>query len=162
MIGRPEGSPRRAVRATGWLALLLIAGCATSRIAQQPRLELDVEPDPVVVRRVWGDIWEIALAVRLRETGGVDVEIEQVSIRVLMGNSPVYVEELDASELAEMDFETRLAGGDEVKHDFRATRFVPNPRLLSNVTATIRVRATTANGRRIEAVREIRFVVPTG
>jgi hypothetical protein len=137
----------------------VIAGCATTRVAQ-PHLALEVEPDPVVLRRVWGDIWEIALRVRLRETGGVGVEIEKVSIRVLMGSSPVYVEELDASALAGMDFATRLDGGGEVQHDFRATRFVPNPRLLENMTATIRVHATTESGRRVEASQEIGFVVP--
>ena len=160
MIETPNIRFRRAIL-FGWLVVFVVGGCATATKPGVAVLELRVDPNPIEAERRWGEIWEFPFTVILRETNGVDVTIDRVSIEVLLSGTIVHREEIDGTELESLGFDRRLAGGGEVRYSFRPERFIPHESLIRNVEADLEVRGTDSGGRRVVTRYSVSLSVKT-
>lgn len=147
----------------GVTLLSFACGGASSSSSTQPAttpgraaLSIRVEPNPIVARQVRGETYEFPFTVSIRESNGVAVNIDRVSVNVrALGTITVYEEAYGATDIARLGYPTALAGGAELRYAFKPQKEVPDDRLFGGVTADLRVEGTDANGNRVTANTDV-------
>ncbi|HVR44021.1 MAG TPA: hypothetical protein VMS56_11335 [Thermoanaerobaculia bacterium] len=142
-------------------AALLAAGCSgalpeSPAISVRGRVALEIHPEPIVARRLGADDWQFPFEVVLRETGGVDVEIEAIRVEVRVGGFPLTRQIFDSEEVRRRGYPTIIEGGGVLQLAFAPVRRVADLRLLAFARAEITIEAVDRYGRRSEASRALR------
>jgi hypothetical protein len=146
------------------LLALLVAACAppapqTAPVTAPPgqaALQLVVEPNPIMARRVSGNTYDFPFVIELREVNGVAVTIESVSMDVIaLGNVRVHREHYDREQIRQRGYPDAIPAGGVIRYEMSPRRDVPDDRLFSSVHAEIRVEAIDANGTRIAARQNV-------
>jgi hypothetical protein len=148
----------------GALLLFLVAACAppapqTAPVTAPPgqaALQLVVDPNPIMARRVSGNTYDFPFVIELREVNGVGVTIESVSMDVIaLGNVRVHREHYDRERIRQRGFPDAIPAGGVIRYEMNLRRDVPDDRLFSSVHADVRVEAIDANGNRIAARQNV-------
>jgi hypothetical protein len=133
------------------LLLLLAAGCASTvpPEARPPgRLAIEVDPNPIPARPLGDDVYELAFEITIREVGGNDVTIDEVSAEaVAFGGLRIARASLDREEIRRRGYPTGVRAGKAIRYSIREKRALPDERLLDSVQAEIRIAGTDAAGR---------------
>lgn len=156
----------RFKRSTLLPAVLLTLACGTARdttVADAPStaatrasLVIEVVPNPIEARRVSGDTYDFPFTIALRETNGVRVEINRVSIDVLaLGTVSAYRKTYDRNEIARRGYPTSVAAGGELRYTFTPRKEVPDDRLFGGVSAQLVAEGTDANGNPVSATTSV-------
>ena len=149
-----------------WKTRLLIVTLSTigfvSCASQAPmgargRVVVSIDPDPIVGFPVSGG-WEFPFLLEIQEVGGVDVDLERVSIRVFLSGTKLYEVSMEAEDLDAKGYETALVAGTAVFYHFEPWQVVPNPKLLSRIVVELEIRGRDGFGRRVKAIREVPLV----
>jgi hypothetical protein len=135
------------------LVLLAIAGCTgggTDGVTSVPghgAISIQVVPNPIVATQVSGDTYDFPFEVVVRETGGLNVDIQRISINVTgpLGLN-LHEESWDAARIRQMGYEPSLSANSEQRFRFAPRKEVPDDRLFGSVAAELRVDATDASG----------------
>lgn len=146
--------------------LLLLAACSGMvREAPTPikgRLILDTDPNPLVVRQVGEDLYELAFAIVMREEGGVDVRIEDFTVEALAFKSVVVQSQtFPATSITGRGYPDGVAAGQYLRFDFVKRWPLPTRLLLSGAVLRVTARTVDAAGRRDESKVRIPVVVET-
>ena len=134
------------------VALVLVAACSSSRgpgttsVPGQGAISVEVVPNPIVARRVSGDLYEFPVDVTVRETGGRRVNITRVSVNVFAGALNVGGENWDAAKIAAMGYPTSIPARGELRLRFAPRRSVPDERYFSSLTAQLKVEGVDEGG----------------
>ena len=149
---------------TALLCATVIFGCSTG---QQPpgvvegRIAMQVLPNPIEARPLAGDSWEFPFTIVLTETGGSEVQIQQVSARVESFGGLVIANEIwPAARIREKGYPTVVPAGAEVRYRFTERHHIPDERLLQSVAAVLTVEGIDASGKPTSAT--IRVTVRRG
>lgn len=143
---------------------LLTAACGSSggpspqaSLPGRASLSIVVEPNPIIARPVSGGTYDFPFAIALRETGGVAVSIDRVSMEVttLGGSLRLYDTSYDSAEIARMNYPTSVAANGEIRYSLNPRKEVPDERLFGGVEADLRVDGTDTNGNRVFATTTV-------
>lgn len=119
-------------------------------------LVINVVPNPIQARHVSGDTYDFPFTITLRETNGVAVQIDRVSMDVLaLGAVSVYRETYDRGEIAQRGYPTSLAGGQELRYSFTPRKEVADDRLFGGVSAELVAEGTDSNGNQVRATTSV-------
>ena len=141
--------------------LLLVSACAgvvpeSVSVPARGQIELEIQPNPVLARRVEGETWTFPFEVVLREAGGVDIEIEEIRAAVTIAGVAVFTQVVDPEEAERRGYDMTLEAGGVLHARFSPTRRVPDSRLLEMARAELTVVAIDRYGRRSQASRTVR------
>lgn len=109
-------------------------------------LQLVVDPNPIIATRVSGNTYEFPFEIVLRETGGVAVNVDRVTLNVTALGMNLYSETMDRAEIARRGYPTSLPAGGEIRYRLSPRRDVESDALFSAVSADVVVEATDVNG----------------
>jgi len=119
-------------------------------------LEIFVEPNPIVATSRDGDTYNFPFTVRIREIGGVNVEIEEVRMDVLaFGALNVYSERFGRADIVSRGYSSSVKSGSEIRYSFNPRKDVPDDRLFGQVTAELTAEGRDANGNPVRAVTRV-------
>ncbi|HUF17429.1 MAG TPA: hypothetical protein VMS12_05220 [Thermoanaerobaculia bacterium] len=143
--------------------ILLSGGCSGaatefSAVPIRGRVEFEISPNPIRAIRLEENQWSFPFEVTLRESGGVDVEIETLRLTVTIAGLPVARMIWDGAEIEKRGYSTAIPAGEARQYAFTPVRTVPDERLLTLARADINVAAVDRDGRRSEATRTISVV----
>ena len=134
---------------------MVLAGCASSRpaeddaasIPQQGRITVAVRPNPIVARQVSGENYRFAFDVVINEVGGLDVEIQKVTLDVrAIGGLRIGNVSYDEAEIRAKGFDPTIKASSERIFRFNEVKPVGDERLLPAVTAELTVESIDAKG----------------
>jgi hypothetical protein len=150
------------------VVLLVLCGC-TSAVREAPavlkgHLVLDVAPNPLVARPLGGDLYELAFDIIMRESGGVDVRIEDFTIEAIAFRTvPVRSETYPASFITDRGYPAEIAAGKVLRFSFVKRWSLPTRLLLSGAAIRVTARTIDRDGRRDAAQYRYDVVVaPAG
>lgn len=152
----------RMLRRCVGLILVLLCGC-TSAVREAPvvlkgHLVLDVAPNPLVARPLGGDLYELAFDIIMRESGGVDVRIEDFTVEAIAFRTvPVRSETHPAKFITDRGYPAEIAAGKELRFSFVKRWSLPSKLLLSGAAVRVTARTVDRDGRRDAA--QVRFEV---
>ncbi len=127
----------------------------TAGMPVQGQLELEIHPNPVVAKPAGPRTWAFPFEVLLRESGGVDIEIEAIHVSVTMGGVPVMRQVWDPEEVRRRGYPTTIPAGGVLHVAFAPRRELANPAILELARAAIAVDVVDRHGRRSTAVHEV-------
>lgn len=135
--------------------LIFAAGCAAipkENIAVlKGRLELEVEPNPIVATPVGGNWYELKFDIIMREAGGVDVRIEDFTVDALALKAiPVRSQTFPAKFITDRGYPDAIRAGKFLRFQFTRRWPLPTELLLTGAAARITARTIDANGARGE------------
>jgi len=138
------------------LALLLTLACsrATEVLddSRRGQLSFDIYPNPIIARRVEGNVYEFPFEVSVREVGGVDVEIVGLQVDVFfLSGVRIFSQPYGPEELSRRQLPTRIPAGSNIQYSFSPRREVPSETLIRGVSAEIILEGIDAQGRSTEA-----------
>jgi hypothetical protein len=135
------------------LLLPVLAACrhgappAVTPVSGHGTISIEVVPNPIVVKKVAGTTYDFPFEVVVKETGGRAVNITRVSITVFgPGGFVVGRDGWSADQLRTMGSSPNIAASSEVRYRFNQRREIPDERLLSGVTAELKVDAVDDAG----------------
>ena len=138
------------------LVVLLLASCASRpQVAARGAISLEIDPDPIIAIQTGVDEWLFPFEVEIRETGGVDVTIDTVVIRVHLNSVRIYQETLRSDDLQRLGYPRHLAAGRLFRYQFDPSRTIPDPGLISRIEAELDVRGRDSGGRSVSASRSV-------
>lgn len=144
------------------IAAVVVAGCAggggTSSRSQPGHgaISLQIVPNPIIATRVSGETYDFPFEVVIRETGGRPVDITRVSADVYaLGGIRIADESYDAEKIRSLGYSTSIPANGEARYRFAPRRSVPDDRLFSSVSATLRVEARDDTGAATSAQTEV-------
>jgi hypothetical protein len=133
------------------LLALLVTACA--ELNPEPvatlrgRLELSVEPNPIVATPLGHDEYELKFDIVMREAGGVGVRIEDFTVdAVAYGTVTVRSQTYPASFITERGYPASIAAGKYLRFSFTKRWTLPTPLLLSGASARVTARTVDENG----------------
>ncbi len=144
------------------LGAITLAGCGTTQdtiiqdteVRPMGALSVRVVPNPIVAQRASGENWTFPFDVVVQETGGSNVQVQRVSIRVTaFGSIPVYTDTQEAAEIRGRGYPTDVPANGELRYRFSPTREVPDDRLFGGVQAELVVEAINDRGQPIPSAR---------
>lgn len=120
-------------------------------------LDIVVDPNPIVARQVSGERYEFPFTISLRETAGVAVTVDRVTLEVftLGGAIRLYEVTYNREQIAQMGYPTALAAGGDITYRLNPRKDVPDERLFGGVEGELRVDGTDANGNRVWAEENV-------
>lgn len=138
--------------------LVLVATLACSRATEvlddsrRGQLSLDIYPNPIMARRVEGNVHEFPFEVSVREVGGVDVEIVGIQVDVFfLSGVRIFSQPYGPEELSRRNLPTKVPAGANLQYSFSPRRAVPSETLIRGVSAEIIIEGIDAQGRSTEA-----------
>ena len=137
------------------ISVLIFAACAAipkeSVAPLRGRLELDVEPNPIVAVPVGGNWYELNFDIIMREAGGVDVRIEDFTVEALALKAiPVRSQTFPAKFITDRGYPADIRSGKYLRFAFTRRWPLPTELLLTGAAARITARTIDANGARGE------------
>jgi hypothetical protein len=136
-------------------ALLLVTsiGCRSTKPPAPPpangrgAISVEVVPNPIVAKRVSGDMFEFPFDVVVRETGGRAINVTSVDVTVVaFAGLTLGHETWDAKRIQSTGTSTFIPARGEARYRFTQRREVPDERYLASVTARLTVAATDDAG----------------
>jgi hypothetical protein len=145
---------------------LIFAACSTipreSVAPLRGRLELEVEPNPIVAVPVGGNWYELHFDIIMREAGGVDVRIEDFTVDALaLKGIPVRSQTFPAKFITDRGYPADIRSGKFLRFAFTRRWPLPTELLLSGAAARITARTIDANGARGESTIRVGVRVGT-
>lgn len=116
------------------------------------RLEAEVLPNPVVAVATGEGSWQFPFEVVLRESGGVEIEIEAIRIRVTVAGIPVSRQLWDSEEIRRRGYGTVLPPGGMLQYAFTPVRAVANAPLLEVARGEVEIEVVDRLGNRSSTV----------
>lgn len=103
-----------------WPLLIVLLACATPRpegLAPSigGSLAIDVYPNPIIANQVRADLYQFPFEVSLRETGGMDVEIDGIRIEVRLAALRIFAQAFDETELTRRGYSATVPAGSNVQ-----------------------------------------------
>src|SRR5579872_1148462 len=137
---------------TSVAACIVAAGCAAmpkeAPVPVRGHLVLDTNPNPLIARRVDGDLYEFAFDIIMREAGGVDVRIEDFTVEAVAFRAVVVRSQtFAASAITERGYPASIAAGKYLQFHFVKRWNIPHA-LLPGASLHVSARTIDANGRR--------------
>ena len=137
------------------ISVLIFAACAAipkeSIAPMRGRLELEVEPNPIVATPVGGNWYELKFDIIMREAGGVDVRIEDFTVDALALKAiPVRSQTFPAKFITDRGYPADIRSGKFLRFAFTRRWPLPTELLLTGAAARITARTIDANGARGE------------
>lgn len=119
-------------------------------------LEISVEPNPILATDRQGDTYSFPFTVRIRETGGVEVHIDEVRMDVVaLGAINVYSERFGREEIIRRGYPTTIGAGSEIRYSFNPRKEVPDERIFGGVAAELTATGRDANGNQVRATTRV-------
>ena len=134
---------------------MIYAGCAAipkeSVAPLRGRLELEVEPNPIVAVPVGGNWYDLKFDIIMREAGGVDVRIEDFTVDAMALKAiPVRSQTFPAKFITDRGYPDAIRAGKFLRFGFMRRWPLPTELLLAGASARITARTIDANGARGE------------
>jgi hypothetical protein len=145
-------------------ALLSLFGCSAlprEQIAPlRGRLELSVEPNPIVAHPLGGDLYELTFDIIMREAGGVGVRVEDFTVDTVAFKSVVVRSQtFPATFITDRGFPASIEAGKYLRFRFSKRWTLPAGLLLSGASARVEARTVDDNGIRGKSSVRIAVVV---
>ena len=139
------------MRRSALALVFLIAACSGTRsgvtsVPGRGAITVEVSPNPIVAKRVSGNLYEFPVDVTVRETGGQRVNVTRVDVSVSVGALNVGGETWDAAKITSMGYPTSVPARGELRLHFAPRRSVPDERYFSSLTAQLKVEAVDESG----------------
>lgn len=136
--------------------ILITLGCsrATEVLddSRRGQLSFDIYPNPIMARRVEGNLHEFPFDISVREVGGVDVEIVGLQVDVyFLSGVRIFSQPYGPEELSRRNLPTRIPAGANLQYTFAPRRAVRSETLIRGVSAEIIIEGIDAQGRPTEA-----------
>lgn len=149
------------------LILLLTVACSgTTEVLDDSRrgqLSFDIYPNPILARRVEGNIYEFPFDVSVREVGGVDVEIVGLQVDVFfLSGVRIFSQPYGPDELSRRQLPTKVLAGSNLQYSFSPRREIGSEILIRGISAEIIVEGIDAQGRATEARTRVTVREATG
>lgn len=130
---------------------LLLCGCSAlpkeTAVPLHGRLELEVEPNPIVAAPLGNHWYELNFDIIMREDGGVDLRIEDFTIDALALKSiPVRSQTYPASFITDRGYPASIHAGKYLRFSFTKRWPLPTELLMSGAAARVTARTVDANG----------------
>lgn len=143
-------------------ALLSLFGCSALPREQlaplRGRLELSVEPNPIVAHPLGGDLYELNFDIIMREAGGVGVRIEDFTVDAVAFKSVVVRSQTyPATFITNRGYPASIEAGKYLRFKFSKQWTLPAGLLLSGASA--RVEARTVDDNRVRGRSAVRVGV---
>ena len=120
---------------------------APASIPGHGAITITIAPNPIVARAVEGGMFEFPFDVVLRETGGHLLKVERVTSNVYaFGTVRVGSETYDEEKIRALGYPTKIEANGELRYHFNPRKQVPDERMLSNVSAEVRIDASDDTG----------------
>ena len=137
------------------ISVLIFAACAAipkeSVAPMRGRLELEVEPNPIVATPLGNNWYELNFDIIMREAGGVDVRIEDFTVDALALKAiPVRSQTFPAKFITDRGYPDAIRAGKFLRFGFTRRWPLPTELLLTGAAARITARTIDANGARGE------------
>ena len=101
-------------------------------------IAVTIAPNPIIAQPAGGGTFEFPFDVIVRETGGHNVTINDVTVTVFaFGGVQVGSDQYDASRIKALGYTTMVPANGEVRYHFQPRKSVPDERLFSSVTADV-------------------------
>ncbi len=163
---------RRVLRGAGsafelsvCISVLIFAGCSAlqneSAVPLRGRLDLEVDPNPIIAVPLGDNWYELNFDIIMREAGGVDVRIEDFTVDALAFKTvPVHSQTFPASFITDRGYPSSVRAGKYLR--FKLTRRWPLPTQLLLTGAAARVNARTVDANGIPGTKGVRAGVAVG
>lgn len=143
---------------------MVLPGCAGTAAEPvlypvQGRLEADILPNPVVAVSAGDRSWRFPFEVVLRESGGVDIEIEAIRIRVSVAGVPLTSQLWDAQEIRRRGYRTSVPAGGLLQYAFAPVRTISNPLLIEAARGEVEIEIVDLRGNRSSTIVPITVTV---
>lgn len=140
---------RLRIAAAAAIALL----CACSNLPREQaaplrgRLELSVEPNPIVAHPLGSDQYELNFDIIMREAGGVALRIEDFTVDALAFKSVVVRSQTyPASFITDRGYPAAIQAGKYLRFSFSKRWTLPSAFLYSGASARVEARTIDVNG----------------
>ncbi len=143
---------------------LILVGCSVvpkeSVAPLRGRLELEVEPNPIIATPLGGNWYELNFDIIMREAGGVDVRIEDFTVDALVMKSiTVRSQTFPATFITDRGYPSSIRAGKYLQFSFTRRWPLPTELLFSGAAARVTARTIDANGARGEAIVRVGVTV---
>jgi hypothetical protein len=160
------GAAARSSALSLHISVLILAACSVipkeSVAPLRGRLELEVEPNPIVATPVGGNWYELNFDIIMREAGGVDVRIEDFTVDALaLKTIPVRTQTFPAKFITDRGYPDAIRAGKYLRFAFTRRWPLPTELLLTGAAARITARTIDANGARGETTIRVGVRVGT-
>jgi hypothetical protein len=137
------------------ISVLIFAACAAipkeTATPIRGRLELEVEPNPIVAVPLGDNWYELRFDIIMREAGGVDVRIEDFTVDALALKAiPIRSQTFPAKFITDRGYPAEVQSGKFLRFAFTRRWPLPTELLLSGAAARVTARTIDANGARGE------------
>ncbi len=145
-------------------AVLGLFGCSALPREQvaplRGRLELSVEPNPIVAHPLGGDLYELNFDIVMREAGGVGVRIEDFTVDAVAFKSVVVRSQtFPATYITDRGYPAEIESGKYLRFSFSKQWTLPAALLLSGASARVEARTVDDNGVRGKSTVKVGVVV---
>jgi hypothetical protein len=111
------------------------------------RLELEVEPNPIVATPLGNNWYELRFDIIMREAGGVDVQIENFTVdAIALKGVTVRSQTYPASFITDRGYPASVRAGKYLRFAFTRRWPLPTELLVTGAAARITARTIDANG----------------
>ena len=143
----------------GLACAALLASCSSggsssggSALPGHGAITVQVDPNPIVARRVAGETWDFPFDVIVREGGGRPVTVNRVTVTVFApGGISLGSESWDGDQIRARGYAVALPARGELRYHFSPRQSVPDDRLFGSVSAELRVEGTDDTGTATDA-----------
>jgi hypothetical protein len=142
----------RLARTLWLIALILTSACAAT--SEKPailkgHLVLDVDPNPLVARRVGDDLYEFTFDILMREAGGVDVRIEDFTVDAIAFKTlTIQSQTFPATFITDRGYPAAIAAGKILRFSFVKRWKIPMRLVVSGASLRVSARTIDADGHR--------------
>jgi len=120
-----------------------------SAVPLRGRLDLEVQPNPIIAVPVGDNWYELRFDIVMRETGGVDVRIENFTVEALaLRGVPVHSQTYPATFITDRGYPASIQAGKYLRFNFTKRWPLPTALLMSGAAARVTARTIDANGAR--------------
>ncbi len=132
-------------------AVLGLFGCSglphEQAVPLRGRLELSVEPNPIVAHPLGRDLYELNFDIIMREAGGVGVRIEDFTVEAMAFKSVVVRSQtFPPSFITDRGYPASIEAGKYLRFSFSKRWTLPAALLLSGASARVEARTIDDNG----------------
>ena len=155
MSADTAGAARWYVLSACISVVLFAAGCAAipkeNVVPIRGRLELEVEPNPIIATPLGGNMYDLRFDIIMREAGGVDVRIEDFTVDALALKAiSVRSQTFPAKFITDRGYPDAIRAGKFLRFGFTRRWPLPTELLMTGAAARITARTIDANGARGE------------
>lgn len=148
------------------ISVLIFSACAAipkeNVAVLKGRLELEVEPNPIVATPLGGNLYDLKFDIIMREAGGVDVRIEDFTVDALALKAiPIRSQTFPAKFITDRGYPDAIGAGKFLRFGFTRRWPLPTELLMTGAAARITARTIDANGARGETTIRVGVRVGT-